>query len=50
VNCVRGDKDDGEDSELYKAMGYVPRTVRNSLRGIRRTIKAEKTMEGAPGE
>jgi hypothetical protein len=45
VNAVRADGEDGEDSELYSAMGYVPRTVRNSLRGIRRAMNAEKTTE-----
>ena len=30
VNAVRGDIEYGEDSALYKALGYVPKSERNS--------------------
>ena len=30
VNAVKGDPEDGEDSELYEAMGYVRKSERNS--------------------
>jgi hypothetical protein len=30
VNAVRGDPEDGEDSELYEAMGYVRKSERSS--------------------
>ena len=47
VNAVKADLDEGEDGELYTAMGYVAKSVRNSLRGIRRAKSAEKAKEGA---
>ena len=34
VNAVRGDIGYGEDSALYKALGYVPKSERKS--GLRR--------------
>jgi hypothetical protein len=34
VNAVRGDVEFGEDSALYKALGYVPKSERKS--GLRR--------------
>jgi hypothetical protein len=40
VNAVKGDREEGEDGELYIAMGYVARSVRNSLQGVRRSQKA----------
>jgi hypothetical protein len=30
VNAVKGDPDDGEDGELYEAMGYVRKSERSS--------------------
>ena len=45
VNAVKGDPDEGEDGELYAAMGYVPRTVRNSLQSVRRSKGKEVTGE-----
>jgi hypothetical protein len=47
VNAVRADGEEGEDGELYSAMGYVPRSVRNSLRSIRRAKDALKPTEDA---
>lgn len=41
VNGVKADPEDGEDSELYSAMGYVPRNVRNSLRSLGRKAAAK---------
>src|SRR5690348_2139068 len=41
VNAVKGDPEEGgEDGELYIAMGYVARSVRNSLQSVRRSQKA----------
>jgi hypothetical protein len=34
VNSVKGDPDEGEDSELYEAMGYVRKSERKS--GLKR--------------
>ena len=30
VNSVKGDVDEGTDGELYKAMGYIPDSERDS--------------------
>ena len=40
VNAVRGDVDEGENSTLYKALGYVPKNERRS--GLRRNITVLK--------
>src|SRR5690349_12066601 len=40
VDAIRGDREEGQDGELYIAMGYVARSVRNSLQGVRRSQKA----------
>jgi hypothetical protein len=40
VNAVRGDIAYGEDSALYKALGYVPKSERKS--GLRRTVALKK--------
>lgn len=45
VNAVKADAEDGEDSELYSEMGYIPRSVRNSLQAQRRTKPAEVPEE-----
>jgi hypothetical protein len=47
VNAVKGDPEEGEDGELYSAMGYVPRTVRNSLQSVRRTRASAKGGNGS---
>jgi hypothetical protein len=49
VNGVKCDAEDGEDSEVYVAMGYVPRSVRNSLRSLRRK-DAAKAVDAKPPE
>jgi hypothetical protein len=46
VNGVKSDPDEGEDGELYAAMGYVPRTVRNSLQSVRRVKTGSKAGQG----
>jgi hypothetical protein len=46
VNAVRGDADEGEDGELYSAMGYLPRSVRISLRTVGRKAAAAAKKEG----
>lgn len=43
---MKADPEDGEDGEVYTAMGYVPRAVRNSLRSIRRR-NAAKPVDGS---
>jgi hypothetical protein len=48
VNGVKSDPDEGEDGELYAAMGYVPRTVRNSLQSVRRSKGGAKAGQGTP--
>ena len=48
VNAVKGDPDEGEDGELYAAMGYVRRSVRNSgLTRRRGTDSTKKPSEAA---
>lgn len=49
VNGVKCDPEDGEDGELYTAMGYVPRAVRNSLRALGRR-NAAKPADGGSTE
>ena len=41
VNSVKGDPDDGEDSEVYAAMGYVLRSVRDRVCGVPRKDAAK---------
>jgi hypothetical protein len=36
VNAVKGDPDEGEDSELLARMGYLPHTARSSIIGLAR--------------
>ncbi len=38
VNAVKGDHEEGEDGQLYEAMGYVRRSERNS--GLHRAAPA----------
>ncbi len=50
VNGVKGDPEEGEDSELLAAMGYLPHTARSSIVSAARKIKnaakaADKTDE-----
>ena len=40
VNAVRGDIEHGEDSALFKALGYVPKSERRS--GLRRMVTLKK--------
>jgi hypothetical protein len=40
VSGVRADEDDGDDGELYAALGYMQRTIRNSLHKARRARRA----------
>src|SRR6185312_4541698 len=39
ISAVKGDPEEGEDGELYSAMGYVPRSRRSS--GLKRPRKDE---------
>ena len=50
VSGVRADGDEGEDGELYTAMGYVARTVRSALQGMGRTKRSEEKPAVEPGE
>jgi len=43
VNALRGDIEYGEDSALYKALGYVPKSERKS--GLRRMAALKKAAE-----
>ena len=43
VNAVKGDPDEGEDGELYEAMGYVRKSERRS--GLSR---GKKTLVPTP--
>ena len=45
VNAVKGDIDEGEDGELYEAMGYVRTSERKS--GLARRSKAGVTTAKA---
>lgn len=45
VNAVKGDVDEGEDGELYEAMGYVRTSERKS--GLGRKSKAAATTAKA---
>jgi len=50
VNGVKGDPEEGEDSELLADMGYVPHTARSSIVSAARKLKsaareAEKAKE-----
>ena len=40
VNAVVGDTDEGNDSPLYEALGYIRKSQRKS--GLRRTIKLKQ--------
>ena len=39
INAVRGDVEEGQEGELYVAMGYVPKSQRSS--GLKRALKEE---------
>lgn len=41
VNAIKGDPDEGEDGELYEAMGYVRKSERKS--GLSRKAKTTET-------
>jgi hypothetical protein len=45
VNAVKGDPDEGEDGELYEAMGYVRTSERKS--GLSRKSKAVATKQAS---
>ncbi len=44
VNAVKGDPEEGEDGELYSAMGYVPKSKRST--GLKRPRKEEPPKSG----
>lgn len=43
VGGVVADAEEGEDGELYSAMGYVPRAVRSSMQSVGRVRAAQQT-------
>jgi len=45
VNAIKGDPAEGEDGELYEAMGYVRKSERKS--GLHRATKAAETKSQA---
>jgi hypothetical protein len=46
VNTVKGDPEHGENSPLYAAMGYIPKSNRNS--GLSRKAQAAKAVAPKP--
>jgi hypothetical protein len=52
VNGVRGDADEGEDSELLAAMGYIPHTARVSIiaKGRKQGARAAQQASAAKEE
>jgi hypothetical protein len=48
ISCVRSASEFGEDSALYKAMGYVPKSERKS--GLVRPSSTTTTIQAAPIE
>ena len=42
VNAVRGDPDSGEDSSLYRSMGYIPKSRQKTGRPGKRRKRAVK--------
>ncbi len=42
IHTVIADPEEGEDGELYREMGYMPRTVRSVLQSVSRVKNAEK--------
>jgi hypothetical protein len=43
AGAVVADAEEGEDGELYSAMGYVPRAVRSSMQSVGRVRAAQQT-------
>lgn len=43
VNSIKGDPDEGEDGELYEALGYVRKSERRS--GLTRKLKPDTTKQ-----
>jgi hypothetical protein len=48
VHSVIADADEGEDGELYAAMGYMPRVARSILQSAGRVKSAEKAAAQTP--
>ena len=46
MNAVKGDPSEGQNGELYGAMGYVPKNKRST--GLVRQRKAAQANGGAP--
>src|SRR5262245_30177238 len=47
IHGVIADADEGEDSELYAELGYMPRKARNAVQSARRAKSAEKAAAKA---
>lgn len=51
VNGVKGDPEEGEDSELLRSMGYIPHTARSSIiSAARRSKSAAKAAANIGGD
>jgi hypothetical protein len=51
VNGVKGDPEEGEDSELLRVMGYIPHTARSSIiSAARRSKSAAKAAVNTAGD
>ena len=50
VNAVKGDPEEGEDSELLASMGYLPHTARSSIVSMARRNAAKAAKASETGE
>jgi len=50
VNGVKGDPEEGEDSQVLAAMGYLPHTAKSSLSGAARKLRSAAKAAAAATE
>jgi hypothetical protein len=50
INGVKGDPEEGEDSQLLAAMGYLPHTAKSSLSGAARKLRSAAKAAAAIAE
>jgi hypothetical protein len=50
INAVKGDPEQGEDSELLASMGYLPHTARTSILSAARKLRNAAKAAAAAGE
>jgi hypothetical protein len=48
IHSIIADADEGEDGELYAAIGYMPRSVRSVLQSVSRAKNAERAAAESP--